>query len=192
MNRARTPGGDLDGDLGGNPGRNLVLIGYRGVGKSTIGKLLAAELGMPCISLDEEIVRRAGMSVPEIVERRSWEWFRDRESEVVRDFTARDGQILDTGGGAILRPRNVEALRRNGVVFLLQASIDDIARRIGGDAQRPSLTGKSLVEEVADVLAEREPLYRAAADHTIDTSRLGAEEAAREIAARFRAHAPRP
>jgi len=166
---------------------NLVLIGYRGVGKSTIGRLLAAELCMPYVGLDAEIVRRAGMSVAAMVKKHSWDYFRDRESEVVADFAARDGQVLDTGGGAILRAKNVEALKRNGLVFLLWASVADIVRRIGSGGERPSLTGtKSFVEEAAEVLAERESLYRAAADHTIDTSRISATDAARKIAAIFR------
>jgi shikimate kinase len=171
---------------------NLVIIGYRGTGKSTIGKLLSAELGMPLVSLDAEIVKRAGVSIPEIVARHSWEHFRDKESEVVADFAGRDGLILDTGGGVVTRPANVQLLRKTGMVFLLVSEISDIVRRIGGDTQRPSLTGaKSFTEEVAEVLAVREPLYRAAADHTVDTSRLSPEAAAREIAVQFRSAPPR-
>lgn len=166
---------------------NLVLIGYRGTGKSTIGRRLSAELGMPLVSLDEEIVRRTGLSIPEIVKRRSWDHFRDREEEVIRELSARDGQIIDTGGGAVLRPANVANLKKNGMVFLLEARLEDILLRIGSDARRPSLTGtKSTADEAAEVLAQREPLYRAAADRRIDTSVLTPEEAAREIARLFR------
>ncbi len=87
----------------------------------------------------------------------------------------------------VLRPANVERLRENGLVFLLVSSLADIVRRIGSDTQRPSLTGtKSFTDEAAEVLAVREPLYRKAADHTIDTSALGPAEAAREIAGVFR------
>lgn len=166
---------------------NLVLIGYRGTGKSTIGRLLAAELGMPWVSLDAEIVSRAGLSIPEIVKRHSWDWFRDREEEVVRDLAARDGQVLDTGGGVILRPVNEARLKANGLLFLLESTIADIVQRIGSDTQRPSLTGaRSFTDEVTEVLANRQPIYRKAADHVIDTSRIGPEEAARLIAETFR------
>ena len=166
--------------------RNLVLIGYRGTGKSTIACLLAERLGMPRVSFDEEIVRRAGMGIPEIVRERGWPGFRDLEEEIVADLAARDGQVLDTGGGVVTRPANLERLRTGGVVFLLESRIEDIVRRIGGDDQRPSLTGaRSVTDEVVEVLAQREPLYRAAAHHRIDTSALSPEDGAREIARIF-------
>ncbi|MGQ9588801.1 MAG: shikimate kinase [Planctomycetota bacterium] len=174
---------------------NIVLIGYRGTGKTTIGKRLADELGLPYVGLDEEIVRREGLSIPEIVARRSWAYFRDREEALVAEYAARDGQVIDTGGGVVTRPANVERLRRGGIVFLLWAEVPDIVSRIGGGAERPSLTGtKSFTEEVADVLREREPLYRSAADHVVDTSRLSVGEAVREIAGLFRRSpgGPRP
>jgi shikimate kinase len=166
---------------------NLVLIGYRGTGKSTIGRILAAELRMPLVSLDAEIVSRAGLSIPEIVKRHSWDWFRDREEEVVRDFAARDGQVLDTGGGVILRPVNVERLKAGGILFLLESTVHDIVHRIGSDTQRPSLTGaRTFTDEVTEVLAIRQPLYQKAADHTIDTSAIGPLESARRIVETFR------
>lgn len=149
---------------------NVVLIGYRGTGKSTVGKVLAAKLGRPVVSTDAEIVRRTGQTVPEIVTQYGWEHFRDLESTVCQDFAARDGLIIDTGGGAILRPHNVECLKKTGTVFWLTASVSTITARIGRDNQRPSLTGtKSFVEEIEEVLALRTPKYRAAADHTVPT-----------------------
>ena len=166
---------------------NCVIIGYRGTGKSTVGKLLAPELGFTYVSLDEEIVRHAGMSVPEIVATHSWEHFRDIESAVTATCAKRDAQVLDTGGGIVTRPANVQRLREKGIIFLLESTIADIVARIGTDSQRPSLTGtRSFTDEVAEVLAERQPLYHAAAHHTIDTSALSVEEAAQEIAALFR------
>ena len=78
--------------------------------------------------------------------------------------------MIDTGGGAILRQQNVDVLKRNGTLFWLTASVETIARRIGGDTQRPSLTGKkSFIEEIQDVLQERTPKYQAAADHILPT-----------------------
>lgn len=166
---------------------NLVLIGYRGTGKSTIGRVLAGRLGLRYVGLDGEIVRRAGKSIPEIVAVSGWPAFRDLEAEVVRDVAALDGCVLDTGGGAILRPENVERLRAGGIVFWLRASVPDIVRRIGIDPNRPSLTGdKSLTEEVEEVLAERTPRYAAAADAEVDTSALGIDEAADRIAGEYR------
>jgi len=149
---------------------NIVLIGYRGTGKSTVGRLLAARLGRDLVSTDAEIVKRAQRTIPEIVAQEGWENFRDLESDLCRELASRDQLVIDTGGGAILRAQNVEELKRNGTVFWLTASIETIAKRIGGDNQRPSLTGtKSFVDEIQDVLRERTPKYQAAADYVIAT-----------------------
>ena len=149
---------------------NIVLIGYRGTGKSTVGRLLAARLGRELVSTDAEIVKRAQRTIPEIVAQEGWEYFRDLESDICRELAGRDQLVIDTGGGAILREQNVEALKKNGTVFWLTASVETIAKRIGGDNQRPSLTGtKSFVDEIQDVLRERTPKYQAAADHVIAT-----------------------
>ena len=149
---------------------NIVLMGYRGTGKSTVGRLLASRLGRELVSTDAEIIKRAQHSIPEIVAKRGWEHFRDLESDICREFASRDQLVIDTGGGAILRVQNVEALKKNGTVFWLTASVETIAKRIGSDNQRPSLTGtESFVDEIRDVLRERTPKYQAAADHSIAT-----------------------
>jgi len=149
---------------------NIVLIGYRGTGKSTVGQLLAARLGRELVSTDAEIIKRAKRTIPEIVTQEGWEYFRNLESDICRELASRDKLVIDTGGGAILRTQNVEALKKNGTVFWLTASIETIGKRIGGDDQRPSLTGgKSFVDEIGDVLRERTPNYQTAADHTIVT-----------------------
>jgi shikimate kinase len=149
---------------------NIVLIGYRGTGKSTVGRLLAARLGRELVSTDAEIVKRTQRTIPETVAQEGWEYFRDLESDICRELGIRDQLVIDTGGGAILREQNVEALKKNGTLFWLTASVETIAKRIGGDTQRPSLTGtKSFVDEIEGVLRERMPKYRAAANHVIAT-----------------------
>ena len=149
---------------------NIVLIGYRGTGKSTVGRLLAARLGRELVSTDAEIVKRAQRTIPEIVAQEGWEYFRDLESDICRELASRNQLVIDTGGGAILRAQNVEALKKNAIVFWLTASVETIVKRIGGDNQRPSLTGtKSFVDEIQGVLRERMPKYQAAADHVIPT-----------------------
>ena len=149
---------------------NIVLIGYRGTGKSSAGRLLAARLGRALVSTDAEIVTRAKRTIPEIVAQEGWEYFRDLESDICRELASRDHLVIDTGGGTILRAQNVEALKKTGTLFWLTASVETIAKRIGGDDQRPSLTGtKSFVDEIQDVLRERTPKYQSAADHVIAT-----------------------
>lgn len=162
---------------------NVVLIGYRGTGKSTVAKLLGIRLGMEVASLDEEIVRHAGRSIPEIVAEHGWPYFRDLESEVASRVCERDNIIIDAGGGVILRPENVDCLRRGGLVFWLRASVPVIVARIEGGADRPALTaGKSFTEEVEEVLSERTPLYEAAAHHQVNTDTTGPDQVAAEIA----------
>jgi shikimate kinase len=167
---------------------NVVLIGYRGAGKSTVGKAVATRLGRQIVSTDKEIVRRAETSIPEIVAAHGWEYFRDLESMVCRDLAGQDNLVIDTGGGAILRQENVDVFKRNGWLIWLTASVETIAARIGGDTQRPSLTGtKSHVEEIRDVLDERTPKYQAAADVTIATDGRSIDELVTAIVRDFQA-----
>jgi shikimate kinase len=163
---------------------NIVLIGYRGAGKSSVGKLLSERLGWPLVSTDAEIVNRLKLSIPEIVQQLGWDNFRNVESEVCRELAGRDRVIIDTGGGAILRPENVAALKGNGMVFWLTAEVATITQRISGDAGRPSLTGKSVTEEIEEVLAERRPKYQAAADHIVKTDGRTIRQVAAEVLAK--------
>jgi shikimate kinase len=158
---------------------NVVLIGYRGTGKSAVAIELGNRLGLKVVSLDAEIERHAGQRIPQIVEQRGWPGFRDLEEEIVRTFSSRDGQVLDCGGGVVEREPNFEVLRAAGPVFWLQASPATIVGRISGDDQRPSLTGKkSFTEEVEEVLQRRTPLYRRLAHHEVETDTRTVSEVA--------------
>lgn len=161
---------------------NIVLVGYRGTGKTAVAAMLAERLGLGVAHLDAEIERRAGTSIPQIVDKVGWPGFRDLEEEVVRSFAARDGLVLDCGGGVIERDANFSVLRRAGPVIWLKASVATIVQRIQDDSQRPSLTGKqSFTEEVADVLERRTQRYRQIAHHEVDTDSLAVEQVATEI-----------
>lgn len=161
---------------------NIVLIGYRGTGKSVVGQVLARRLGMEYVGMDGAIVVRAGMPIPEIVAQHGWPYFRDLESAEVRELAGRDGLVIDTGGGVIERPENVAVLRTNARLFWLQASVATIVSRIQDNADRPALTsGKTFTDEVAEVLERRTPLYAAAAHHVIETDPLTPEEVAERI-----------
>jgi len=161
---------------------NIVLIGYRGAGKSTVATLLASDLRMQKVSLDEEIARNTGKRIPEIVADQGWERFRDLESEVVEAYGKKDGWVIDAGGGVVLREKNVQNLRRNGTLVWLTAPPSVLIERIREDTERPALKhGKTFLEEVEEVLEERKPLYRSAADWTIDVSDLSPAEVSRRI-----------
>ncbi|NGZ03237.1 MAG: shikimate kinase [Nitrospira sp. WS238] len=161
---------------------NVVLIGYRGTGKSSVGKVLAERLDRPLLSTDAEVVRLAGQTIPAIVEQHGWEYFRDLESKVCQELAGQNGLIIDTGGGAILRSQNVDVFKQTGRLFWLTASVETIAKRIGSDTQRPSLTGtKSFVDEIRDVLQDRLPKYQAAGDYVIETEGRSLSQVADEI-----------
>lgn len=165
---------------------NLVLIGYRGTGKSSVGMVLARRLHRDVVSTDAEVVKRAKLSIPEIVKQFGWDHFRELESAVCRDVAEQDQLVIDTGGGVILRPENVKVLRRTGTLVWLTATVETITRRIGGDTQRPSLTGaKSFTEEIREVLVERTPRYEAAADYVIQTDGASTAEVAERILERI-------
>ena len=161
---------------------NIVLIGYRGTGKTVVGELLAASLDMTYIGMDAQIVKKAGMPIPEIVEKSGWPKFRDIETQVARELAGLDNLIIDTGGGIIERPENIEALKINSRIFWLQASVDTIVSRIQEGTQRPALTaGKTFTQEVAEVLEQRIPKYKRAAQFEIDTDPLTPEQVAERI-----------
>jgi len=161
---------------------NVILVGYRGTGKSAVATRVASALELTVVSLDAELVRAAGKPIPEVVEQRGWTGFRDLEEQIVRTFAARDGQVIDCGGGVVERESNFPVLRASGTVIWLSASVPTIVERIQGDTQRPSLTGtKSFTEEVAEVLERRTPLYRRLAHHEVTTDGRLLDEIAAEI-----------
>lgn len=161
---------------------NIVLIGYRGTGKTAVGEKLAEKLNRRLVRTDELIIEKAGMSIPEIVESQGWNAFRDMESEVAEEVGKMDNCIIDTGGGIILRKINAKNLKRKGMLILLKADVKTIINRIKDDKERPSLTSsKSFTEEVEEVLKDRSKKYEEAADHVIDTSRLTVDEVANRI-----------
>ena len=161
---------------------NIVLIGYRGTGKSAVSKCLAEKTGKQAVSLDDEIVRQAKLSIPQIVARRGWEGFRDLEEEITRRFAVRNNLIIDCGGGVILRDANTSVLKSNGTLIWLKASPAVIEARISDSTERPALVaGKTFLEEIEQVLGDRTPLYDAAADFSVNTDGLSPQEIAAEI-----------
>lgn len=161
---------------------NIVLIGYRGTGKSVVGTRVADGLQMKCIAMDARMVEKAGMSIPDIVEKHDWATFRDMEAEVARELATRDNIIIDTGGGVIERPENIDALQANACVIWLKASVRVIVSRIQEGTERPALIdGKSFTEEVAEVLERRAPKYKSAAQYEIDTDPLTPEQVADRV-----------
>ncbi|MCK5594647.1 shikimate kinase [bacterium] len=161
---------------------NIVLIGYRGTGKSSVARILSKEFGFSVFDMDEEIVKRASIPISEIVEKFGWDKFRNLESAIAEQVSNLDNYIIDTGGGVILRDKNVANLRKNSKVFWLKAGVATIAERIKHGTHRPSLTDeKTFIDEVEEVLMQRKEKYEKAADYTIDTSKLSTVDVAKKI-----------
>jgi len=164
---------------------NLVLIGGRASGKTSVGAALADVLHRPFVDLDEVLVAEAGRSIAEIVAEEGWPGFRRREKELVARYGNRPGQVLAPGGGVVLDPDNVHTLKENGLVIWLTAPPATLRDRLlkdqGGQEFRPSLTGDDPGREMERVLAEREPLYRAAAHLVLDTAGLSISQVVSRI-----------
>ncbi|HEY5956338.1 MAG TPA: shikimate kinase, partial [Polyangiaceae bacterium] len=166
------------------PINNLVLVGYRGTGKSTVARELSRLLSLPVVSLDEELVRRNVCSINDIVAKSGWEHFRDLEQALVAEYASQSNKIIDCGGGVVERAVNIQRLRAAGTVFWLAADTNTIVRRIEGGKDRPALTeGQSFTDEVASVLRRRHPLYSELAHVRIDTNVDPPALVARRIAA---------
>lgn len=169
---------------------NVVLIGMRGVGKTTVGRALAARLGIEFIDLDAVIEAGDGRAVARIFEAEGEEFFRRLEHLALREVAARTKRyVCATGGGVVEREENVAWLRRAGNIVWLQGSNSTLKRRLENDARRPALLGKSVVSELAALLRRRGPRYRALADFSIRCGRDTPAQIAARIASRIASHA---
>lgn len=149
---------------------NIVLIGMMGVGKSTVGKGISELTGMPFIDMDHLIEERMNMSIPEIFEKYGEAGFRRIESEVAVAISEYEGHVISTGGGVMLNSGNVKALKRNGVLIYLEASVDKLIENLRGSAEgRPLLSESDLHKKITRLLGEREDIYSGCSDYTIET-----------------------
>ncbi|GAA0231298.1 shikimate kinase [Castellaniella daejeonensis] len=159
----RTPPQERDG------ARPIFLVGMMGVGKTTIGRQLAAALGREFIDLDHAIEARCGVRIATIFDIEGEAGFRRRETATLDEYTRRPGLVLATGGGAVLSGENRRMLDERGCVVYLRAGVDELYRRVARDRNRPLLRTADPRQRIADLLAQREPLYESVADVTLDT-----------------------
>jgi shikimate kinase len=157
-------------------GKN-VLIGFRGTGKSIIGKKLASSLGVEYVSTDDLIRQHFNLSITEIIEQYGWTLFRKKESEIIKSLKSKDNVVIDTGGGSILNNANRKNLKQNAIVIQLTAYKKDIYERITIGDDRPVLTSAtyskkvSMKREIAELIESRKELYNSISDITINTSK---------------------
>lgn len=172
------------------PAARLFLVGYRGTGKSAVGRLLADALGWAFVDADSALEAALGKSVADVFRDEGEPWFRDREAGTLAALARADRQVVATGGGVVLRAGNRDVLSRSGYVAWLTASPDTIWARLQSDpttaARRPNLTPAGGLDEVRTLLAVREPLYRAVADAAFPTDDRSPEEVADAILAAWK------
>ena len=166
-----------------SPSGNIFLIGPMGAGKTTIGRHLAILLHKRFVDADQEIEKRTGVAIPLIFEIEGEAGFRRRESLVIDALTQEQGIVLATGGGVVLLEENRQALRQHGSVVYLQADIETLVARTRRDRNRPLLQTGDPRGKIAELLREREPIYRQLAHVVVDTGQRAPSSVASDIAA---------
>ncbi|MBO5998317.1 MAG: shikimate dehydrogenase [Lachnospiraceae bacterium] len=159
--------------------RNIILTGFMGSGKTTVGKELAGRLGMKLLDTDSIIEQREGRSINEIFETSGEEYFRDLETELLKELAGTDGQeaaVYSTGGGIVLREENRRLLHRAGTVVWLKVSAADVIGRLEGDDTRPLLKGGDKEQKISRLISMREKLYAEGADIVIETGGVPIQE----------------
>ena len=168
---------------------NIVLIGYRCTGKTAVSQILAEELKKNFVDTDTLIEEYAGCSVKTVISSNGWRQFRELEKKIIKAVTAKNNQVIATGGGAVLDEDNLKNLKRNGWIVWLNGKREVLKKRMDKEQKlgkvRPSLTGEDPLEEIKQVLDVRIPLYKKAATFVVDTSILTPSEVAASIIKAF-------
>ena len=164
---------------------SLFLTGPMGAGKSTIGRQLAKQLGMPFYDSDHEIESRTGVDIPLIFELEGEAGFRRREAAIIDELTALPNIVLATGGGAILDPQNREHLKSRGRVIYLHATVNQQLRRTRKDRNRPLLQTENPKAKLEELLEIRDPLYRETAGLIIETDGMRVRDVVKKIIQRL-------
>ena len=164
---------------------NIVLVGYRCSGKTTVGEILASELGRDFLDTDVMIEQNAGCSIEKIISRDGWDYFRGLEKGLIEEVSERDNLVIAAGGGVVMDGDNVNNLKRNGLVVWLKGDARVIKERMDKDQKsgkrRPSLTGSGPLEEIEGLLRIRNSLYQQAGNIKVDTAPLSIREVADHI-----------
>lgn len=166
---------------------NIVLIGFMGVGKSTISKSLSELCAMDVVEMDQLIAQREGMSIPEIFETYGEDYFRDLETNLLIEMQSKRNVIISCGGGVPMREVNVKEMKKNGKVVLLTATPETILERVKDSHDRPLLENNKSVEYINHLMQQRKEKYEAAADIIIETDHKSTFEICEEIITRARA-----
>jgi shikimate kinase len=159
---------------------NIILTGFMGSGKTSVGKLLAKKLDYKFVDLDKLIVERVGKSINDIFAEKGEKYFRDIETKIVKEISLDDKQVVATGGGVVLRTENMDALEKSGQIIYLHVSPEVVYERLKYDDSRPLLKVKDPLQKIKELLDKREPYYKRN-NFMIDTSNMTVEEVVQEI-----------
>ena len=161
---------------------NIVLIGYRCSGKSTVGSLIASRMGRNFLDTDDLIAEDATCPIDQIIQRKGWHYFRGIEKQIIERVTRKTHAVIATGGGVVVDEENIKRLKSTGWVVWLKGKPEVLRERMakeqGSGRVRPSLTGADPLEEIREVLSVRKPFYERAGDLVVDTSTLSIRDAA--------------
>ncbi|WP_378956332.1 shikimate kinase [Pelosinus sp. sgz500959] len=161
--------------------KNIVLIGFMGTGKTTIGRLLASRLGRPFVDSDKKVEHENGMTIREIFERHGEAYFRQKEKDMIARLSRYNNAVIATGGGVVLSSENMRRLKKNGVIIALTASVETILERTSRRNTRPLLLDFFAREQIVDkLMSERYELYQKA-DFSIDTNGNSPQHVINEI-----------
>jgi shikimate kinase len=166
---------------------NIFLVGMMGAGKTTVGRALAHRLKREFVDTDRLLVERTGVAVATVFEIEGEDGFRRRESVLLRELCEGAGQVVATGGGIVLAEDNRSVMRESGTVIYLRARLESLWERTRHDASRPLLATPNPREKLAELLTERDPLYREAAHMVVDSGSQSAGTLANRVAAALRA-----
>lgn len=161
--------------------KNVFLIGFMGSGKSTVASCLADKYGMNIVEMDQMIVEREGMSIPDIFAQRGEIYFRDAETKLLDEIQSGTNMVISCGGGVVLRDQNVKEMKKCGKIVLLNAKPETILARVKKDENRPLLQGNKNIGYITDMMEQRQPKYENAADFIVETDGKDAEEICKEI-----------
>lgn len=167
---------------------NIYFVGLMGAGKTTIGRLIAKQLGMTFYDSDHEIERKTGVKIPLIFELEGEAGFRKRETAVIEELSQLSNIVMATGGGAVLLPENREHLKNNGKVVYLRANVHDLWLRTRNDKSRPLLQGGNVKQKLEQLYIARDPIYTALADFIVDTGAQSANDIVSHIEQLIKEH----
>jgi len=160
---------------------NLILVGFMGTGKSSLGRLIAKKTGRRFVDTDQLIVLNEGREISQMFKENGEDYFRQIETSTLASLRATGGQVIATGGGIVTRPENTPLLHELGFVVWLQADEEEIFRRVARNSKRPLLQTENPRKTISDLLASRRSLYEAVCDFSIDTTHFSQKQAAEAV-----------